>query len=529
MSFTTVMFFLFLLVGIIVYYALPKKIQWAWLLIMSYAYYFTFSIKTSLFMVFTTIVVYAGGRWLDKVNTESEAYLSEHKKDMSRDEKKEYKAAVKKKKRRIAALIIVIAFGVLAAVKYCNFAIENVNAILSLTGSSKTISFLDIALPIGISFYTFQSVSYVIDVYQGKYRSENNIFKFALFVSFFPQLLQGPIGRFDKLGHQFYEGHSFDLKTVQFGLQRIGWGIAKKVILADRTAPLVNNVFNNFEMYTGFHYIMAVLMYSVQLYMDFSGGIDIVVGVAQMFGITMDENFRQPYFSKSIGEFWRRWHITLGTWMKDYIFYPLSLSSAMHKFGKWSKKHFGNTFGKTLPVCFSNILIFFIVGIWHGAAWKYIMYGLYNGFIIAFSNLCEPLYHKGIEMCHINPHGRPWMVFQIIRTFILVNIGWYFDMATGLRSALVMMKYSIAGLSTSQLTDGSLFTMGMQLRDYIIVIAGCIVVFIISILKEKHISIRESIAAKPIAVRWLIYYAFIAAILIWGYTGDTQGFIYANF
>ena len=317
MSFTTVMFFLFLLVGIIVYYALPKKIQWAWLLIMSYAYYFTFSIKTSLFMVFTTIVVYAGGRWLDKVNTESEAYLSEHKKDMSRDEKKEYKAAVKKKKRRIAALIIVIAFGVLAAVKYCNFAIENVNAILSLTGSSKTISFLDIALPIGISFYTFQSVSYVIDVYQGKYRSENNIFKFALFVSFFPQLLQGPIGRFDKLGHQFYEGHSFDLKTVQFGLQRIGWGIAKKVILADRTAPLVNNVFNNFEMYTGFHYIMAVLMYSVQLYMDFSGGIDIVVGVAQMLGITMDENFRQPYFSKSIGEFWRRWHITLGTWMKD--------------------------------------------------------------------------------------------------------------------------------------------------------------------------------------------------------------------
>ena len=158
MSFTTVMFFLFLLVGIIVYYALPKKIQWAWLLIMSYAYYFTFSIKTSLFMVFTTIVVYAGGRWLDKVNTESEAYLSEHKKDMSRDEKKEYKAAVKKKKRRIAALIIVIAFVVLAAVKYCNFAIENVNAILSLTGSSKTISFLDIALPIGISFYTFQSV-----------------------------------------------------------------------------------------------------------------------------------------------------------------------------------------------------------------------------------------------------------------------------------------------------------------------------------------------------------------------------------
>ena len=485
MSFTTVIFFLFLLVGIIVYYALPQKIQWAWLLIMSYAYYFTFSVKTSIFMVFTTLVVYAGGRWLDKVNTESEAYLAKNKKELSREEKKAYKTAVKKKKRRISALIIVIAFGVLATVKYCNFAIENINAILSLTGSTNTLSFLDIALPIGISFYTFQSVSYIIDVYQGKYRSENNVFKFALFVSFFPQLLQGPIGRFDKLGHQFYEGHKFDLKTVQFGLQRIGWGIAKKVILADRTAPLVNNVFGNFEMYTGFHYIMAVLMYSVQLYMDFSGGIDIVIGVAQMFGITMDENFRQPYFSKSIGEFWRRWHITLGTWMKDYIFYPLSLSGAMHKFGKWSKKH--------------------------------------------FSNLAEPLYHKGLEKFHINAQGKPWVLFQIIRTFILVNIGWYFDMATGLNSALVMIKYSILGLNARQFTDGSIFTLGMSFRDYVIVIIGCIVVFIISLLKEKHINIRESIASKPIVVRWAIYYAFIIVILIWGYTGDTQGFIYANF
>ena len=288
-------------------------------------------------------------------------------------------------------------------------------------------------------------------------------------------------------------------------------------------------IFHNYWNYGGWYNVLGVLLYSIQLYADFSGGIDIVIGIAQMFGITMDENFRQPYFSRSISEFWRRWHITLGTWMKDYIFYPLSLSGAMHKFGKWSKKHFGNTFGKTLPICFSNILIFFIVGIWHGAAWKYIMYGLYNGFIIAFSNLAEPLYHKGLEKFHINAQGKPWVLFQIIRTFILVNIGWYFDMATGLNSALVMIKYSILGLNARQFTDGSLFTLGMSFRDYVIVIIGCIVVFIISLLKEKHINIRESIASKPIVVRWAIYYAFIIVILIWGYTGDTQGFIYANF
>lgn len=262
--------------------------------------------------------------------------------------------------------------------------------------------------------------------------------------------------------------------------------------------------------------------------MDFSGGIDIVIGAAQMFGITMDENFRQPYFSKSIGEFWRRWHITLGTWMKDYIFYPMSLSKKMNKFGKWGKKHFGNTFGRTLPICFANIVIFFIVGIWHGAAWKYIAYGLYNGFIIAISNLLEPVYKKLLNKFHINATSRGWTLWQIIRTFILVNIGWYFDMADSVSQALCMIRWSIQGFSLSQF-NSSLLDLGIEARDYIIIIAGCIIVFIISVLKEKGIAIRESIAAKPLAVRWAAYYALIAVILIFGYIGATQGFIYANF
>ena len=523
MSFTTFEFFLFIAAAVIIYYVIPKKLQWIWLLIISYVYYASYDISTVWMLLLTTYVTYRGGILLDRLNEQKP------QDGISREEKKDFKKNIVRKKKKIVLAMVLIAFGMLGIMKYTNFMLGNIDAVLRLFGSGKQIGVLNLTLPLGISFYTFQSISYVVDVYRGKHKAQGNFFKHALFVSFFPQLLQGPIGRYERLGSQLYEGHSYNLKELQFGVQRILWGFFKKMVLADRVNAAVLLIFHNYWNYGGWYNVLGVLLYSIQLYADFSGGIDIVIGIAQMFGITMDENFRQPYFSKSIGEFWRRWHITLGTWMKDYIFYPLSLSSAMHKFGKWSKKHFGNTFGKTLPVCFSNILIFFIVGIWHGAAWKYIMYGLYNGFIIAFSNLCEPLYHKGIEKCHINPHGRPWMVFQIIRTFILVNIGWYFDMATGLRSALVMMKYSIVGLSTSQLTDGSLFTMGMQLRDYIIVIAGCIVVFIISILKEKHISIRESIAAKPIAVRWLIYYAFIAAILIWGYTGDTQGFIYANF
>ena len=303
MSFTTVAFFVFLLAGIVVYYVLPKNVQWIWLLILSYIYYFTFSIKASLFMVFATVTIYFGGIWLQNIQNTGDRYLKDNKETLSREDKKAYKESLRRKKRWVLFLILLLDFGMLAVVKYSNFAIENINSVLGLMGK-EPIGLLGMGLPLGISFFTFQSVSYAIDVYQGKYECEKNIFKMGLFVSFFPQLLQGPIGRYDRLGKQLYSGHSFNLKNVEYGLQRIGWGLFKKVVIADRAAVLVLNVFNNYEAYSGFHYIMAVLMYSVDLYMDFSGGIDIVIGAAQMFGITMDENFRQPYFSKSIGEFW---------------------------------------------------------------------------------------------------------------------------------------------------------------------------------------------------------------------------------
>ena len=528
MSFAVVGYFAFLLIGLVLYYVLPKKIRWIWLLALSYIYYFTFSIKTSIYMVFTTVVIYMGGIWLDKIITDSNAYITANKASMSKEEKKAYKDKTKKRKRQALLVVLLLCFGQLAVIKYTDFAIENINSIISLFGGQNMINLPKFALPLGISFFTFQSASYIIDVYQGKYRCQNNVFKLGLFVSFFPQLLQGPIGRYDRLSSQLYEGNSFELKNVQYGLQRICWGLAKKVILADRAAVLVNMVFGDYDMYGGLLNIVAVLMYSVQLYMDFSGGIDVVIGTAQMFGITMDENFRQPYFSKSIGEFWRRWHITLGTWMKDYIFYPMSLSKAMNKFGKWGKKHFGNV-GRTLPICFANLVIFFVVGIWHGASWKYIAYGMYNGVIIAFSNLVEPLYNKALDKLHIRNNSKPWKLWMILRTFILVNIGWYFDMGTSLRAALTMIKQSVVSFSFSQFTDGSLLTLGLEARDYVIILVGCIVVFIISVLKEKGINIRESIASKNIVIRWTLYYVLILVIIMFGYTGGVQAFIYANF
>ena len=257
MSFTTVAFFVFLLAGIVVYYVLPKNVQWIWLLILSYIYYFTFSIKASLFMVFATVTIYFGGIWLQNIQNTGDRYLKDNKETLSREDKKAYKESLRRKKRWVLFLILLLDFGMLAVVKYSNFAIENINSVLGLMGK-EPIGLLGMGLPLGISFFTFQSVSYAIDVYQGKYECEKNIFKMGLFVSFFPQLLQGPIGRYDRLGKQLYSGHSFNLKNVEYGLQRIGWGLFKKVVIADRAAVLVLNVFNNYE---GSAYVLCRFIY----------------------------------------------------------------------------------------------------------------------------------------------------------------------------------------------------------------------------------------------------------------------------
>ena len=340
--------------------------------------------------------------------------------------------------------------------------------------------------------------------------------------------MEGPISSWNDTADALWECRPVRSENLTKGIIRIAWGLFKKIVVADRLSVLVAAIYDDYTSYHGVMIVVVAIAYTLQLYMEFSGCMDIVIGSGNLFGVDLPENFRQPFFAGNASEFWRRWHITLGTWMKDYIFYPMSLSKKMNKFGKWGKKHFGNTFGRTLPICFANIVIFFIVGIWHGAAWKYIAYGLYNGFIIAISNLLEPVYKKLLNKFHINATSRGWTLWQIIRTFILVNIGWYFDMADSVSQALCMIRWSIQGFSLSQF-NSSLLDLGIEARDYIIIIAGCIIVFIISVLKEKGIAIRESIAAKPLAVRWAAYYALIAVILIFGYIGATQGFIYANF
>ena len=490
MSLVSTGFLVFLLVGVIVYYLIPKKAQWAWLLILSYAYYLCSGYKTVVFILLTTIVTFTSGILLER--TEDNLDKSLKADGLAREDKKALKEKAKTYKKRVVVLALLLVFGVLAVVKYHNFAIENVNGIIKAFGGNGRISTFTLLLPLGISFYSFQSISYVIDVYRGKVKACNNIFKYALFVSYFPQITQGPIGRYDRLAPQFLAEHKYDLAVIQHGLQRMAWGLFKKFIIADRAGVVSDLVFNNPGQYHGIYVIIGVLAYCAQLYGDFAGGIDMVMGASEMFGIHLDDNFRQPFFSHSIGEFWRRWHITLGTWMKDYVFYPFSLSKAMNKLGKFFKKHsktrFGKYMAKALPICLADLLIFFIVGVWHGAAWKYIVYGMYNGIIMSFSSIMAPVYEKMFKITHINKTARWYRGWQIIRTFILVNISWYFDNAATLTDAFRLMGNTFKHASFSM--DAVVKMFGSQL-DLIILLAGCLVWLIVSILKEKGIVITR--------------------------------------
>ena len=539
MSFLSMKFLLFLAAAVAGYYVIPKQLQWVWLLIFSYIFYLASGPAAVVFILTTTATTFLGGLWLEHTDRALACALdrtlardpdrlrrpANPQQPLSPDEKKALKARFKQRKKWITALVLFVNFGILAALKYRNFAADNMNLLFGTHFSSAKL-----LLPLGISFYTFQSMGYLIDVYRGKYAPDRNPFRFALFVSFFPQILQGPIGRYDRLASQLYGQKNFSLTRIERGLQLMLWGYFKKIVIADRAAVVVSEVFGNYQSYGGILVMAGVLCYSLQLYGDFSGGMDVIMGASECFGISLDANFKRPYFAQSISDFWHRWHITLGTWMKDYVFYPFSLSKGMNKLGKYCKKHFGKHVSRVLPVCIANLLVFFLVGVWHGPAWKFIVYGLYNGIIIAAGNLLAPIYTQMARKLHIPAESRPWMAVRILRTFLLVNISWYFDMAVSLGAALTMMKNTVTGFSLAALWDGSLLRLGLDLKDYAALALSCTVLLAVSLLQENHVNIRDTLAAKPLAARWCVYLMLLFSIPLLGQITMTGGgFIYAQF
>lgn len=529
MFFTSYQFVLFLMILMVLYYLLPKKYQWILLLIGSYFFYAFSGIDNLIYFLTTTISTYIASMKLKTLKDKQKIYLKENKETLSRQDKKEYKNKMKKKQWNILLICLLFNFGVLAIVKYTNFMISNVNSIINLF-NGQALSFINIALPLGISFYTFQTMGYIIDVYRGTCQVQENIFKLALFTSFFPQLIQGPISRYNDLAKTLYQEHDFDLRNIHFGLQRVLWGYFKKLVIADRILVAVNTLIGDPTTYDGIFVVVGMIYYAIELYADFTGGIDITIGIAQMLGIELKENFDCPYFSKDIAEYWRRWHITMGTWFKDYIFYPLSINPRMLNFSSWSRKHLGNGFGKRFPVYVSSFIVWFATGIWHGASWNFIVWGLMNAVVICLSEECKPFYEWFHQ--HFYVKEKQWyQCFQIIRTFFLMCSLRTLDCYRNVPLTFQMFLSIFTKWNFNELFNGSLMQLGLSSLDYLIIVIGVFLMFIISI-KKKSGSIREMIAKKPAIVTFGIYYLLIFGIILLGAYSigyDASQFIYNQF
>ena len=528
MSIISLKFGVFLIAITLLYFLMPKKIRWCVLLVGSYIYYFLSSAKLSIFLIITTVSIYYAALAMNKIDIKTKAKCE----GLEKKEKKELKQKANKNKKIVLILTIIINFGILAVLKYGNFISENINKLIHLCNSSISIPLRKIILPLGISYYTLQAISYVVDVYRGKYKAEKNFGKVALFLSFFPQMIEGPIGKFDELAEQLYEPHEFDYTRVKFSLQLMLWGLFKKMVIADRAALYVNEVFGNYSSYSGIIIVMAVILYTVQIYAEFSGCIDIVRGIGQMYGITMAENFRRPFFSKNIQEFWRRWHITLGAWLREYIFYPVSFSKACINLTTWSKKIFKGHIGKLIPAAFALFFVWFGNGIWHGASWKYIFYGLYYYILTMLGMLFEPVFTKMIKIFKIKTQTFGYRLWQMTRTTIIVFGGMLIFRAHRLKEAWIIFKSIFTFENIGKLFNGELFKIGFDTGDFVVLVIGVVIMFIVSLLQEKGYNLREKISKQNILFRWLLYYTAIFTIIIFGIYGtgySASSFIYGQF
>ena len=510
----------------IVYFVFPLKHRWLVLLASSIFFYVKSGLIGTSVMLGACLVVWYVALKLDKKIEENKLYLSEHP-DISKDEKKKLKAALQKDKRKVLSLGLVLCFACLFFFKYLNTLLGHTFDLLSFIGLDMNAPYINMYMPLGISFYTLQATSYIIDVYRGKVRAEKNPLKVALFVSFFPQMVQGPIGRFDHMAPQLFEGNRFNEKNFKYGLELMLWGLLKKLTLAEYAGVIANEVFNGYEKYSGFVILVGAIAYGLQVYADFSGGMDLIRGVAQVFGIEMAINFERPYFARSVSEFWRRWHITLGAWMRDYVFYPLSLSKKFAAMGKKTRKIFGNTVGKLLPTFLASFIAFMLVGIWHGSNMKYVAYGLWNSVIISGSILLEPLYRRVLAKLHIKEDNALWKLFQIFRTFMLVSIGRIFSRADNLTVALKMIKSMFTDFNPQIFVDGTILELGLMLRAIIVLLFVIVILFAVSVLQERGVKIRETLEKGPLILQLLLISLAICFILVFGAYGSD--FVYQQF
>lgn len=506
-NFISVWFILFAIITLILYFLCPIRQRWLVLLAASIFFYASTGLEALTFILLSANVSYMAARTIEDI----------------------YNGSNPSKKKAKACLCIGIAITLLLL--FYSKTSDSIADALAAIFSSQSIDLKEI-MPLGISYYTFSIIGYMTDVYWKKQKAEHNFLKFFLYMAYFPQILQGPIPRYRTLAPQLFEGHAFNYKNMCFGLQRMIWGYFKKMVIADRFSLLTSEVFGNYNSYEGLIFVIAAIFSAIELYCDFSGCMDIALGFSEIISIRLDENFRRPFYSKSASEFWHRWHITLGTWFRDYIYMPLVINPSFVKLCQKSKRAFGHRFAKSLMSVVPLAVVWLLTGLWHGTGSDYILWGCYWGLIIIFSTLLSAKYKKLAEKMHINRSSAFYKRFQIIRTCLIYVISRLLIMPEDLKATGEIIRSIFQKFNIWVLFDESLYGIGLDRKDFWVGIIAVLILWKVSSLQEKGIKVRDKIASYPLIIRWGIYYIGILSILIFGIYGSKQpgsGFIYMSY
>ncbi|MCH5345144.1 MAG: MBOAT family protein [Acetatifactor sp.] len=500
MLFNSVNFLIFFPIVVLVYFLIPKRVKYLWLLGASYYFYMSWNPKYALLILISTVATWASGLFLSVFAQQSGK-------------------KAKRAKKWCLAGCVVLNLGILFFFKYYTFAATSIEEFFSLFRISMRAPVFDVLLPVGISFYTFQALAYVFDVYRGEIPAEKNFLRYALFISFFPQLVAGPIERSKNLMRQMYEPHTFDLERVKDGLLLMGWGFFQKLVIADRIAILVTDVYDNFSDYSGMQILLATVLFAFQIYCDFGGYSDIAVGAARVMGFTLTKNFKSPYYATTVSEFWRGWHISLTTWFRDYVYIPLG----GNRCGRWKK--------------YRNLLLTFAVsGLWHGAGWNFVAWGGLNGIYQVIGDLTRP-FRTGLQkQLHIRTDCGSYHLLQGLTTFIFVDFAWLFFRSNTLVDALQMLRHVITHPDLLATFDPDTLlginTMTLSEKDFFVMLVSLAVLMLVDHWKKQKVDLKGKLERQNIWFRCLVYYGLIFTVLIFGIYGpeyDASTFIYFQF
>lgn len=478
---------------VLIFFLVPQKAKNVWLLAASCYFYMSWNAKYMLLLFFSTAVTYASGLLL--------AYFSAINN--------------RKWKKFIVGISFFLNLSVLFWFKYFDFILVNLNRILSVLHIRLLNPTFDLLLPVGISFYIFQALSYTVDVYREDTKVERNFMKYALFVSFFPQLVAGPIERSKNLLSQLDEEHSFDLERVRDGLLLMLWGYFLKLVVADRIAVVVDTVYGDYGTYGGGYLVVASILFAFQIYGDFAGYSTIAAGAAQVMGFRLMENFNCPYFSRSVSEFWRRWHISLSTWFRDYLYIPLG----------------GNRKGRRRKQV-HILIVFLLSGLWHGAQWSFVVWGGFNGLFQIAGECLKPVRDKMNRIFRLDRDTLGHKAAKVFVTFLLVDFTWIFFRADQLSDAFLIIKSMLTVHNPWIFFDNSLYDLGLGRKEFQMMLLSIGILLTADFLKYRGIKVREVLVQQELWCRWLCYILAILFILlfgVWGSAYNESSFIYFQF